>query len=611
MNSLFGRRILITGIFFLTTASAIFLFQNCSQNITLESAIVQAAYSPPTFNLKATVCPDARGIAGPASKFVFIIDMSASNIGDWDKSTVLNGKTYSYWDKSKASDPGGDRFKAVANFLDTCSGGANSQFAIIGFSKTAGIITGSGAASSLNCSNVGFTDIATAKNHLANLKNVQDTEAAWFYQWDRSKNKYLTDPNFPPVMGGTSYGEALDCAKNVTVKDITSFASNSTENYHITFISDGTPQDVRNKSPGCNLDSMTPNQKETCYLEKSIDSVRIMRQSALAKGRDLRIHGVFYGPNPSMPLVMDAISKEGGTIEGNYLKDFAADNNALCSLILTQSSIDYQPENLTLINLTVLNKNGVISADSDMDGLTDEEELKMGSDPQDARSMVPGVLDGICQSFGGKKECLERRLRIQCLPEKVVGFALTDCDVKILSLDQIPDQLTLGLDADKDGIPDFVEIIKGTNPTIADMTMDPDGDGLVNRDEIVKGTDVNTAEIINLLYINKIVTKYSPPSEKFCPYGGWSLIADQIQTAKTLENYNVLPQLELLSHNRRQYLMLVLYRLSPTNATSPVSEYYAKIVEVNYSVKNGKEYLENVSEILEPSSFLPIGTVKQ
>lgn len=605
----FQKRILAATIVTASVMLSIFFFQNCSSDIRLESALTKEEYTPPAFNLKATVCPDARGVAGPSSKFVFIVDMSASNIGDWDKDPSIGGKApLSYWDKTKATDIAGDRFKAVANFLDTCGANSESQFAIIGFSKTAGIVTGTGASAALGCGNVNFTNSATAKTHLNNLKLAQETDSVWYFQWQRALGKYLTDPNSPPILGPTSYISALDCAKNVTMNDLLTFNSNSTQNYHIAFISDGVPVDSKNT--GCNLSTMSESDKLSCHLNKSLESVRIMRQSALSKGRDLRIHGVFYGPNPNIPVVMDAISKEGGTLEGTYLKSFSDDKNALCNLILTQSTIDYQPENLTLINLNTINKNGRILADSDMDGVSDEEEITLGSDPQDARSLVPGVLDGICKSLGGKDQCLSKRLKIQCLPDQVEAFGLTECDIKILDLDKIPTQLNVGLDADKDGIPDFIEIIKGTNPTIADMTSDPDGDGIVNRDEIIKGTDVNTPDIINDLYINKIFTKYSPPSENICQYGGWSINSSQLQIVKTQENYNLPVQLDYLTHGKQQYLMLVLYRLSPTNSDNPVTEYYSKVVTVDYFIKNGKEYLNSLSATLNPNDFTLLGQVK-
>lgn len=589
--------------------TVLILFQNCS-NIHLESALSEEEYIPPAFNLKATVCPDARGVAGPSSKFIFVIDMSASNVGSWDRDPAVNGQVpLSYWDKTKATDAKGDRFAAVANFLDTCGSNSQSQFAIIGFSKTAGIITGAGSSAALSCSNVAFTNASTAKTYLNNLKAAQDTDANWYYQWDRSKGKYRTDPNSPPILGPTSYTSALDCAKNITVNDLLTFNSNSTQNYHVTFISDGAPADTNNT--GCNLNSLSEADKAQCHLTKSLDSVRIMRQSALSKGRDLRVHGVFYGPNPEVPSVMNAISQEGGTLEGTYLKSFESDQNALCSLILTQSTIDYQPESFALINLTTINRNGKLYADSDMDGLTDEEEIEMQSDPQNPRSLVPGVLDGICKSLGGKDECLKKRLQTQCVPDQIVGFGLTDCDIKILGLDKIPGQLQLGIDADKDGIPDFIEIIKGTNPAVADMTLDPDSDNFSNRDEIIRGTDPKIADINNDLLLNIVTTKYSPPSENYCSYGGWSLNASRIQAKVNEELFNVPKELDFLVHNKNQQVVILLYKLTPTNSANPEVEYYFKPLKINYSIKNGKESIQSIDEVIKPNNFSFIGKVKQ
>lgn len=600
------RKIYFT-TFFIAISVALLSFQNCSK-VPLISAKTVQEYEAPSLSLKASVCPDVRKTPGTSAKYVFVIDMSASNVGDWDKVKVGN-VTYSYWDKTLATDINGDRFKAVSSFLDTCGNTAGSEFAVIGFSKTAGIITGTGAASALSCANVTFSTANDAKAQLASLKAAQDTDAAWFYKWTKSTGNYLTDPNSPPVLGPTSYVSALSCAEKVVVDDLTASGNTSTQNYNLIFLSDGVPQDYKNT--GCNLTGMSAADSLQCHLDGSLKEIRLMRQSALSRARDLRAYGVFYGPNPSVPLVMDAIAKEGGTTSGTHLSSFTGNENAICGLVLTQTSTDFQPDSLALINLTTIRKNGVLLADSDMDGVPDVEEIKLGSDPQNPRSMTAGILDGICMRLGGKQACDTKKASVTCNPNLFVGFGMTDCDVKVLGLDQLAGQITYGTDADGDGILDFIEIIKGTNPLVSDMTLDPDGDGITNKDEMLRGTDPNSPDAdLKSTVINNTSVQYSPASEGMCPNGGWTVEASRLQTTRTVELSGLPASISILEHRSNQHVMMAVYRLTPTNDPNPVTEYYGQIVTVNYSANGKVESLTAVKNSLKSSDFILLGSVK-
>jgi len=80
------------------------------------------------------------------------------------------------------------------------------------------------------------------------------------------------------------------------------------------------------------------------------------------------------------------------------------------------------------------------------------------------------------------------------------GDGLTNEEERILNTDpENSDTDGDGLDdsmedSDGDGIPDLVEISLGTDPTIPDSHEDSDGDGISNRDELINGTDPNNSD---------------------------------------------------------------------------------------------------------------------
>lgn len=139
----------------------------------------------------------------------------------------------------------------------------------------------------------------------------------------------------------------------------------------------------------------------------------------------------------------------------------------------------------------VWNRNVIATAhglrvDSDGDGLTDEEELALGTDPMNPDTDGDGISDGV--------EVRLRALGFDPLVKNAVpgcddltldtdGDGLTDCEEMLLGTDP-----TL-VDTDGDGIPDLVELHAGTNYLINDASLDYDQDGTTNLQEILLHSD--------------------------------------------------------------------------------------------------------------------------
>ena len=126
--------------------------------------------------------------------------------------------------------------------------------------------------------------------------------------------------------------------------------------------------------------------------------------------------------------------------------------------------------------------------DSDGDGLTDEEEIALGTDPFNPDTDGDGISDGVEVRLSALGfDPLVPNIVPQCTPAELIsdtdGDGLTDCEEKLLGTDP-----TL-VDTDGDGVPDLVEFVAGTNYLINDASLDYDDDGATNLQELLIHSD--------------------------------------------------------------------------------------------------------------------------
>ncbi|MBS2021914.1 MAG: hypothetical protein JST92_05850 [Deltaproteobacteria bacterium] len=124
-----------------------------------------------------------------------------------------------------------------------------------------------------------------------------------------------------------------------------------------------------------------------------------------------------------------------------------------------------------------------LKLDSDGDGLTDEEELLLGTDPTNPDTDGDGISDGVEVREG--YDPLTPQAFPGCDDPTVDtdGDGLTDCEERLLGTDPSL------VDTDADGIPDLVEFNSGLNYLQPDAILDYDGDGTTNLDEIRQHSD--------------------------------------------------------------------------------------------------------------------------
>jgi hypothetical protein len=589
-------------IFWILLTLPLLAYQNCSKvDLASEEVPFRIVSSP--LDLKSSICADTRIKPGSHSKFVFIVDLSASNFGNWISETV-GGRPYYYWDSSLAFDPQDARFSAIENFLDQCAKQSGNQFALIGFSGKAGVID---SQNKLSCTNARFTSPNQIKQDLKTLKSIRARDEQWYKTW--TKPHYFRGRMSDSLLyGATSYSSATSCLEHLILTDLES-NQESTNNYNVFFLSDGLPED--DPGTGCNQKAFSLEQKNKCYLENSIDHVTMSRTAVIAKGRRLTIQGIFYGNKKENPHVLNAISVEGGTAGIKFLDGFENNQTALCDFVVSQHAHEYKPDIYSMINLNVSRIKGELTVDSDSDGLSDDLEISLGYDPGNPRSKVPGVLDGICERLGGQEECTKKRNLISCQNTKYDSLGLSDCDYKILGLHSVKPALSgggLGVDTDGDGLPDYIEIIKGTNPAQPDMLLDPDQDGVLNRDEILNGTDLYFSDknLVPLDQLNHYELQYNPKPTALCEYGEWQMNLKTIQASPTQE-VSGWPE-SFVTHNKKVYeqTLLFIYRLAPMNTLSSY-EYYYHFVKVTPQVKEEPNHpFEAEKPFITPDSFMRI-----
>jgi hypothetical protein len=192
----------------------------------------------------------------------------------------------------------------------------------------------------------------------------------------------------------------------------------------------------------------------------------------------------FAGSGEYSPIC--TIREDGTTIPANC----NANNLSLIGLDIQSARNVFVKKSLIVTNLNARHTNDGEVADSDQDGIPDDKEGLIGTDPTMRDTDGDGIgdkVEALLSTVGLDPLVAEDPRPPVCLPvtptQDTDGDGLTDCEEVLLRLDP-----TL-FDTDADGFPDLVEFVAGTNFLENDTLVDSDFDGEPNGPELRQHSD--------------------------------------------------------------------------------------------------------------------------
>lgn len=127
-------------------------------------------------------------------------------------------------------------------------------------------------------------------------------------------------------------------------------------------------------------------------------------------------------------------------------------------------------------------RGGKLLPDSDGDGLPDDDEDKLGTDPLFPDTDEDGLMDGV-EVIAGMDPLNFNVVKGCDIGTDTDRDGVNECEERLLGTDDC-----MG-DTDGDGMPDIVELFGTTDPIRAEGTLDADRDGFGNVDELRRHTD--------------------------------------------------------------------------------------------------------------------------
>lgn len=586
-------------VIFITGTVVVLSFQNCSRiPLEIQPEVVDILSANVQGKICESVAPRSATTSSP-QKVVLMVDMSASNLGTWVQKPAtyqgVDAGLRDFWSFDEATDLQADRLKSLKDFVqNSCPGSGNTtKYAVIWFADGASVMTGTSSSttslpSSSSCGKVSvanpFADATTTVARLQALAAYQKSLQTRLDNYSKTKDSthfYDGALEQEPVFQ-TNYKEAMRCLKDMLVDDMKFEKSQGVNSLGYTsyFMTDGYPKADSASSCSSSLNGKTsPYSYEdlttvmNCYTEEARTEMDALKFEMVVQGSQTHLQPIYYSSsldnNMGNRLAMDVLTKVasfGSVTEVIQLStgQLSTLSSKMCSASNVQSMLEYQNSKPTIFNLTARSRGGKLLADSDMDGLADQEEalfserFHLNLDPQKRRSNGK-VMDGILVKLP------QQTISSTCNSTSLNSMGMNGCDIEFLKMN--PNSA----DTDKDGTPDLVEVLSGTNPVFNDALADNDGDGVSNQAEVMAGDDPFSPQVLDPSLQVSLSTSYVQ-NDPVCAIAGSSISASS--WTFDLSKIPLVPVLKYDSssvieqHDENENIFLIYYWSTPKNASS-------------------------------------------
>ncbi len=306
---------------------------------------------------------------------------------------------------------------------------------------------------------------------------------------------------------------------------------------------------------GINSDCLAlpnPSQCAACYLQYETGQITALQQQYSAGG--VTVQPIYITDIPSTQLdpnidLVNIINPAIAAIGGSQPE---VATSATINTVLSQVNLSSLQSQLALKRFFAFNRNAMAREgqeliDSDGDGLSDDYERTIGTDPTLYDTDGDGIGDGVEVKMG--LDPLTPNIVLGCNASLDTDQdKLNDCEERVLGTDACV------ADSDGDGLSDFIEFMSQTNPLVPEALQDDDRDGTTNADEVTKHSDPESADQAYQAdrgYQYTITAAAPTPDGRAC----YTVRVDNVSLVRTLELPNK-PLTPIPAGNNEIYLYM-------------------------------------------------------